>query len=229
MEVKHRLVQIVKVIGKLTVIIVISGTICAAALYTTIIPLQNELSAIKQENLQFKTKLSQHDVDIGNLQTSVNSLTGAAERLQSAVDLLKESRTNTQLKLDTLDKQNQSSNEMALFYKKQIADLNAKIVRLSERAKQVKRLATTQPKQLSKKNKSLSPTVPVKTPFTLHSIQMRGAALVAVVSPLNANSLADVTLIKTNDNYLGWHVTSISNNTVKFHKANQTIALQVSA
>lgn len=232
MEIKKRLVQFLVIIGKLVGVTLISGAICVGALYQTLPPIQAELAALKLENTTLQTSLNQHDSDIALLQSQVSTLQGASMRLQSTVKMLEESKANTQRKLDSLDKQNQSMTELSQFYEKRIVDLTAKIERLSERAHQVNRMATQKEpikhtfrqKPVEKKALNNKPDV---YPFTLHSIQTRGSALVAVVSPLNATSLGYVSLVKTNDYFLGWHVTTINLDIVEIKKANQTIKMQV--
>ncbi|WP_394230509.1 hypothetical protein [Shewanella colwelliana] len=233
MEIKKRLVQFLVIIGKLVGVTLISAAVCVGALYQTLPPMQAELDALKLENTTLQTSLNQHDSDIALLHSQVSTLQRISERLQSTVNMLKESKANMQRQLDSLDKQNQSMTELSQFYEKHIVDLTAKIARLSERAHQVKRLATQQAsmkhatKQKSAQHKVINNS-PIAHPFTLHSIQTRGSALVAVVSPLDATSLADVSLVKTNDYFLGWHITTIHLDIIEIKKANQTITMQVS-
>ncbi|AEH16361.1 hypothetical protein [Shewanella baltica] len=224
-KLKKCVVLFLKVLG----IGVISAAICIGSLYTQLPHIHDKINALTVE----QSKMSAFTEQLTGFEAQLKSVSNAVVALQLLNDEVENNKQSTDEKLAGI---NQSTSQWQSHYQDRLAALTSQLEQLSTQLNLVKRSAdskpsvppknTAQPQQIPPKK----PLQSVSAPFTLHDIQRRGTLLLAVVSPLNASSLSDVALIKRNDTYSGWRVTSIEPDFIdiqQLHSA-QTLTLRSS-
>ncbi|MDI5833701.1 hypothetical protein [Shewanella xiamenensis] len=207
---------------------VISAAICIGGLYSQIPLINEKIDSLTVE----QSKMASFAEQLADFETQLKSVSNSIVALQLLNDEIEKDKQVTNEKLAGIS---QSTTQWQTHYQDRLATLAGQLELLSTQFTQVKRLADSKPSN-TPKNTSQSPQIQpssplvttVASPFTLHDIQRRGMLLLAVVAPLNASSLSDVTLVKLNDIYSGWRITAIEPDFIEvqsLHSA-QTLTLR---
>ena len=227
MALSKRSIQFISIVSKLGAIAIISTGINVGLLSYFIPPIDDDITLIKVGQRHLQSAMTEIESENTRLDTQISALSITADDLSHRLTALKETQQEIINRLSALDEENKSSSELALFYKNKIAELASKIERLSLRAPHISRLSEKQTVPTPSSHRGITSSQPhiipkkIPPPFTLHSVQMRGATYVAVVSPLNTDSLANVALIKTNDQYQGWRIVSVRSTFIDIQKAQK--------
>lgn len=213
-------------LAKVSAILIMATAINATILYKT-------LPADKTQWRSLTEKLETYHAQTTMIATNVETFTqqlqvfdAALQQQQAAIDTALSLQTQIIANTAQLETQNQ-----------QIATLHRQLSRYDDKFQQLKPLPP--PAVIPKTGVIKKPTptrvsnqrpkASISAPFSLLSLQWRGAVRVAVVAPLNATSLTQVALVSKGDSFQGWKITAITDSGIALQQAKRSTYIKVTS
>lgn len=206
----------------------LGGLVLFALGGTTFISLKS-VQVLSAEVSQLKAAL-QGSPDITPFQAQLATLQQQFEesRMQLGDMADKPALAALQLKIETLDKQQDKQADSVAALKTGLSSLQKQIRVLNQRPANAVAVPAVTPGSVAVKKKSTAKAQrPVTVPFVLTGIERRGGIAFAAIAPQSATQLTEISLMEPGETRQGWTLLAITGQQAQFRVAGQTRMLTV--
>ena len=224
-------------LAKVSVILIMATAINAMILYKTLPADKTQWRSLTEKLETYHAQTTVITTNVETFTQQLQAFDAALQQQQAAIDTAlqqQQAAIDTALSLQTQIIANTAQLETQ---NQQITTLHRQLSRYDDKFQQLKPVPPPAvipktgviKKPTPTRVSNQQPKASISAPFSLLSLQWRGAVRVAVVAPLHATSLTQVALVNKGDSFQGWQITAITDSGIALQQAKRSTYIKVTS